>query len=672
MMCNFHLSLAWDMTRLAGALLGSLGLILGPGGAGHPAFAKETAVDLTRFSLEDLMQMEVYSASKFGQKASEAPSAVTVITAEDIKTHGYRTLADILRTLPGVYVSYDRNYSSVGVRGFGRPGDYNDHLLFLVDGHRLNDNIYDATLVGADFILDVDLIERLEFLPAGPATALYGNNAFFGVVSITTKRGRDIGGMELAGSIASAETYRGRATFGRMLDNGLDLLLSASAYDSQGNDLYFPEFDGPSTHNGIATGLDNETARQFLGKLSFQDWNLEVAHVDREKGVPTASFGQDFNDPRSRTQDRQTFVDLSYRAPWSAQVEVLGRLFYGAYDYQGHYVYDGVDLPDQAVGRWWGAELQWASTAFDRHKLVFGAEYQNDSRRDQTTFDETGAAIFDSGVSGDRWGLYALDEFAFSDKTHLSVGIRYDHAASGEGSFNPRIGLVHQWDEQTTLKFLYSMTSRAPNAYELYYAPPGYLLNPSLQAETIETYEIILEKRLDERTRLNAFVYHYDIADLIDLTTDPESGLLLFQNLSRVRANGFTVEALRNWADGARLRASYSWQLVEDETGRWLDNSPRQLGQLSWSQPFLGDAWRAGLELQYIGQRRATQGNEVADALVANLNLVGHPFGKNLDIALGVYNLFDQDYADPGADEHLQAEIPQDGRTWRLKLDYRF
>jgi iron complex outermembrane receptor protein len=115
------------------------------------------------------------------------------------------------------------------------------------------------------------------------------------------------------------------------------------------------------------------------------------------------------------------------------------------------------------------------------------------------------------------------------------------------------------------------------------------------------------------------------------------------------------VEALRNWADGARLRASYSWQLVEDETGRWLDNSPRQLGQLSWSQPFLGDAWRAGLELQYIGQRRATQGNEV-----------------NLDIALGVYNLFDQDYADPGADEHLQAEIPQDGRTWRLKLDYRF
>ena len=76
--------------------------------------------------------------------------------------------------------------------------------------------------------------------------------------------------------------------------------------------------------------------------------------------------------------------------------------------------------------------------------------------------------------------------------------------------------------------------------------------------------------------------------------------------------------------------------------------------------------------MHYIGKRRATQGNEVADALVANLNLLGQPFGKNLDVALGVYNLFDQDHADPGADEYLQAEIPQDGRTWRLKLDYRF
>ncbi|HRD68085.1 MAG TPA: TonB-dependent receptor plug domain-containing protein, partial [Candidatus Competibacter sp.] len=301
------------------------------------------------------MQLEVYSASKFGQKASEAPSAVTVVTAEDIKTYGYRTLADILRSLPGVYVNYDRNYSSVGVRGFGRPGDYNDHLLFLVDGYRINDNMYDQGPIDTDFIVDVDLIERVEFLPAGPATALYGNNAFFGVVSITTKRGRNIGGAELAGSVASAGTYRGRATFGRKLDNGLEWLLSATTHDSQGRNLYFPEFDDPSTHDGVAVGLDYDTARHFFGKLSFKDWTLELAHADRDKGIPTASYGQDFNDPRSRTDDRRTSASLSYRAAWNAHLNAQGHLVYGAYDYHGDYIYEGIDLPDQAAGRWWSA-----------------------------------------------------------------------------------------------------------------------------------------------------------------------------------------------------------------------------------------------------------------------------------------------------------------------------
>lgn len=664
-----HHSVTARARRLAAARAWVLGLSV----AGGLAFAGSTVADLTGFSLEELMQMEVYSASKFGQKASEAPSAVTVITAEDIKTHGYRTLADILRSFPGIYVSYDRSYSSVGVRGFGRPGDYNDRVLFLVDGHRINDNLYDAALIGTEFVLDVDLIERIELLPAGPATALYGNNALFGVVSITTKRGRDIGGTELAGSVASAETYRGRATFGRASDNGLEMLLSATAYDSRGKNLYFPEFDDPATDNGVAVGLDHGAFHQFFGKLSYESWTLALAHADHEKGIPTASFEQDFNDPRSRNRDRQTFADLAYRAPWNDHLNVQGRLFYGAYNYWGHYIYDGADFPDQGIGRWWGGELQLASTAFDRHKLAFGGEYQRDSRRDQAAFDETGTTLFDSRTSGYRWGLYALDEFALSDSTNLSVGIRYDRAASGDESVNPRIGLVHQLDRQTTLKFLYSTASRAPNAYELYYAyPDSYLPNPDLQPEKIETYEFILEKRPDEHTRLSASVYHYDIDDLIDLSTDLDSGLLTFRNLNRVRADGLTLEAVRRWADGGRLRASYSWQLAEDENGGWLDNSPRHLAKLNWSQPFFGDSWRAGVELQYIGKRRATQGNEVADALVANLNLLGRPFGKNLDVALGVYNLFDQDYADPGADEHLQTEIPQDGRTWRLKFDYRF
>ena len=130
-------------------------------------------------------------------RLSEAPSSVSVVTAETIKLFGYRTLADLLRAQRGFFVSDDRNYSYAGVRGFGRSGDYNTRLLVLVDGHRINDNTYDSVTIGNDFIIDLDLVERVEII-RGPASSLYGNNAFFGVVNLITRHGKGLSGLELA------------------------------------------------------------------------------------------------------------------------------------------------------------------------------------------------------------------------------------------------------------------------------------------------------------------------------------------------------------------------------------------------------------------------------------------------------------------------------------------
>ena len=85
--------------------------------------------DLSKLNLEDLMNIEVYSASKRVQSSSDAPSSVTVITADEIQKYGYRSLADVLESVRGFYVTYDRDYSFVGVRGFGRLGDSNNRLL---------------------------------------------------------------------------------------------------------------------------------------------------------------------------------------------------------------------------------------------------------------------------------------------------------------------------------------------------------------------------------------------------------------------------------------------------------------------------------------------------------------------------------------------------------------
>src|SRR4051812_416020 len=155
-----------------------------------PARAQTAAADppggLADKSLEDLLSVEVgtvFGAAKREQRTSEAPSSVTILTAEEIRTFGWRTMAEALTGVRGFYTTNDRNYTYVGVRGFGRPSDYNNRVLVLINGHRYNDNVYDQALIGNEFPVDLALVDRIEVI-RGPGSALYGTSAFFAVINV--------------------------------------------------------------------------------------------------------------------------------------------------------------------------------------------------------------------------------------------------------------------------------------------------------------------------------------------------------------------------------------------------------------------------------------------------------------------------------------------------------
>ena len=153
--------------------------------------------DLTELPIEQLMNISVYGASKYEQKLMEAPASVSIVNKDEIKKYGYRNLADILRSVRGFFVTNDRNYQYLGVRGFNRPGDYNTRILLMVDGHRLNDGLFDQAPVGYDFPVDIDLIDRVEVI-RGPSSSIYGTNAFFAVVNVITRNGRELGDKQKA------------------------------------------------------------------------------------------------------------------------------------------------------------------------------------------------------------------------------------------------------------------------------------------------------------------------------------------------------------------------------------------------------------------------------------------------------------------------------------------
>src|ERR1700675_4130133 len=210
---------------------------------------------LQELSLEELMRIDagrVVGASERIQPVTEAPASVSFITAEEIARYGYRTLADILRGVRGMYVTDDRNFSLLGTRGFGKPGDYNSRILLLVNGHRVNDNVYGQAEIGAEFGIDPALFERVEII-RGPASSLYGDSAFFAVVNVITRTGASLGGATMALEGGNLDTARAHATGGHRYANGLDVAFSGTYERSGGVErLYFPAFDTPGTSNGVA------------------------------------------------------------------------------------------------------------------------------------------------------------------------------------------------------------------------------------------------------------------------------------------------------------------------------------------------------------------------------------------------------------------------------------
>src|SRR3569833_627077 len=196
--------------------------------------------DLSDLSIQQLAKLRIATASRHLEDPRKAPAVTTVIESGEIARSGWRTLGDLLRTVPGFYTAYDRTYLYTGFHGFLQSGDYNARLLLLIDGHRVNENIYDSALIGTEFPLDLSLIERVEVI-RGAGSSLFGTNGELAVVIIVT---RTLPPQSEIRITVSPESFKGRT--GELEASfpigGAKALFSASLYRSNGAQaLHFPE-----------------------------------------------------------------------------------------------------------------------------------------------------------------------------------------------------------------------------------------------------------------------------------------------------------------------------------------------------------------------------------------------------------------------------------------------
>ena len=646
---------------------------------------KPATSDLLDKSLEDLMAIEVdsvYGASGFKQKVTEAPASVTIITSEEIQRYGYRTLADILRNVRGFYVTYDRNYSYLGVRGYGPPGDYNSRIALLIDGHRFNDNIYDAALIGTEFPIDVDLIDRVEVI-RGPNSSLYVASAFLGVINIITKRGQDMRNVNLAGEAASYGTYEGRISYGNTFNNGLELLLSGSIYESHGQDeLFFPEFDNPANNNGIALNADDDEFDQLFANASWGGFTLHGVFGSRDKGIPTASFGTVFNVTATRTVDERSYLDLQYDRRIGHGWSLSNRLYLDQYNNDGTYVYDysatggpsRVLNKNYAHGKWWGDEVTFSKQIFERQRFSVGSEFRDNFQQNQGNYDQQPfVQYFIDRRTSDIFSVYAQDEIHIRKDLVLNLGLRYDHYTTFGGTTNPRAALIYNPWYKTTFKFLYGQAFRAPNFFELYYAAPGDVADPSLRPETVRTMEVVWEQYFANHFQMTVSGYYYPIHSLISEQIDPVTGNAVFVNAGSLDLRGLEVSSSRTLPGGIEGTVSYSLQdAINPTTQLPLTNSPKHLAQASVSVPLIRQKLFASMDLQYLS-RRLTLGGQMAGAYVLpNFTLFSRDVLRNWEVSASIYNAFNAKYVDPRANGQAEDVLTQDGRNFRVKVGYKF
>ncbi|MGZ7030895.1 MAG: TonB-dependent receptor plug domain-containing protein, partial [Thermoanaerobaculia bacterium] len=481
--------------------------------------------------LDLLLDTPITTAAKYDQRLSSVAASVTVISAEEIERYGWTTMTEVLEALPGIYSTYDRNYTYIGVRGIGRPTDGNTRLLVLMNGQPLNDVVFGGAPIEE---IHPGTIDRIEVV-RGPGSALYGSHAMLAVINIITKTADAIdgGGLSAAFGTSGTETLGGYS--GTVFHNGMKLTTSAQWERARGADLYFPEYDSPATGLGIARGRDYTEWHALAATLERGNLRFSASTRSRSKGIPTGSYDTLFNgDSNTQDTDDRASVEYHHSAGVGKGLELRG--YWDRATYHGHYVYDVVGRDDSLNVRVGGeARMHW--DIHPNQRLTGGMELARSSTSQYNYVVGDYEIHLSEPVT--QMSAYLEDEYHPTGKIGIVVGGRFDRYSYSKGSASPRAAILFTPNRSTTVKLLYGSAFRTPSLYEREYQEPGVTkVNHHLRPETIRTTELVLEQRLHPALFFVGSVFHISASDLVNTQMDPTDGLLWSVNIGSLTSNG--------------------------------------------------------------------------------------------------------------------------------------
>ena len=648
---------------------------------------------------------------------ARAPSIATVITEEDIRALGATDLDDVLRTVPGLSVMRLMNYANKPiwmVRGIA--SQQNPQVLLLINGIPMT-SLYVGDRGDVWGGMPLENVARIEVI-RGPGSALYGADAFAGVINVLTKTAAQVDGLQLGLRRGSFDSTDGWVQYGGRV-GGFELAASVQGGRTAGQGGRI-EADAQTANDAIfGTRASLAPGPPALGQRTFDaaldvardQWRFRAAYKRRDDVGHGAGIASAL-DPEGRSFSDRFTADLTYHQPRVAEhwdLTVQGSWF--SLETRSHVVLfpAGTVLlgpfPEGMVGNpaKWERHARLTTSAFYTglagHRVRLGAGVAREEIyrvRDAQNFafvfvpgvgnvpmplgrvvDTSNTAPFLTPHQRHSWFGYLQDEWQVARDWTLTAGVRHDRYSDFGGTTNPRLALVWEAALDWTAKLLYGQAFRAPSFGEKYFINNPVLLgNPDVKPERIATVEAALSWQPKGGFALSMNAYRYVMKDILRHVpnADPTTGATA-QNSGRQVGRGLELEA--DWDVSRRLRLSANAAIqrsIDRANGKDAGIAPRREFDLRADWRLASD-WMLNAQVHRVEGRRREPGDArppIADYTTVDLGLRLAPGGQRWDLAFTVRNLFDADAREPSfAPGSIPFDFPMPGRTVQLQLGYR-
>jgi outer membrane receptor for ferrienterochelin and colicin len=635
--------------------------------AATPSYAADDFSYLISLPLEELMQVKVTVANRFEESFVDAPSSVTVITGSEIERMGVRTLTELFNYVPGFqsYMSPNESNRSL-ILSRGMADIYGSNLLLMIDGRRINDE-YTGGFTYADHLIGLKNIKQVEFI-RGPGSALYGSNAFSGVINIITEKNKAVeikaGSNNAKGIYASSYSDIGSVS----IDSWINL------YRDDGN-----AYSGLTDTNNF--NLSTQDPRQIIeGKLGLEYKRNSLTFEYMKTELRDFYVARRINNQINKNDTQRISLSVKHDFDLPQRWSGSARLGYMRHDRDQQFLIAPTDVT--TLVDTWQQDTSEAQTDFNYltrsdHQLAFGLYlgYMNIPLA-KDNFD--GDYVLDE--SRRTLGVYIQDQFDLLKDLRLTAGLRYDNYSDFGDSINPRLALLYQLQESNSLKFMYGRAFRAPSLGDLYDKETIINIgNLFLDPVTVDTYELAFQHAQGNNSLILTWFYN-DYKDFITTRTTPD-GNVIADNVYDNITQGLELDVIwrLNTSWSARLGFTHiissnteapsgiTFSKPEDLAPKNYGNAIVNYNQQKWNWN-INTFWHDGISvLQNTGS-----------AYLLNSKLL-YQFTPHWKFGIDIRNLLDDEYATPqirplGQDEFSNTiqEMPSRGREFFITAQYQW